>query len=36
MSNDPAPISDAERDELRRHGILLTKIEELVNFGRSK
>src|SRR6185295_17270736 len=33
----PAPeITDAERDELRRHGILLTKIEELVNLGRSK
>ena len=30
------PITDAERDELRRHGILLTKIEDLVNFGRSK
>lgn len=36
MSDAPSPISDAERDELRRHGILLTKIEELVNFGRSK
>lgn len=32
----PSDISDAERDELRRHGILLTKIEELVNLGRSK
>jgi NADH-quinone oxidoreductase subunit B len=31
-----APIGDAERDELRRHGILLTTIEDLVNFGRSK
>jgi NADH-quinone oxidoreductase subunit B len=29
-------LSDSERDELRRHGILLTKIEELVNLGRSK
>ena len=36
MNTASAPISDAERDELRRHGILLTKIEELVNFGRSK
>jgi NADH-quinone oxidoreductase subunit B len=33
---DPVSLSDAERDELRRHGILLTKIEELVAFGRSK
>src|SRR5215207_427019 len=33
----PVPvISDHEREELRRHGILLTKIEELVNLGRSK
>lgn len=31
----PAAITDAERDELRRHGILLTKIEDLVNLGRS-
>jgi NADH-quinone oxidoreductase subunit B len=29
-------ITDIERDELRRHGILLTKIEELVALGRSK
>ena len=29
------PITDAERDELRRHGILLTSIEELYNWGRS-
>ena len=28
-------LSDAERDELRRHGILLTSIEELYNWGRS-
>ena len=28
-------ISDAERDELRRHGILLTSMEELYNWGRS-
>lgn len=31
----PAPISDVERDDLRRHGILLTSIEELYNWGRS-
>ena len=34
----PAPApgpSDAERDELRRHGILLTSIHELANWGRS-
>lgn len=37
----PAPfpaagdISDAEREELRRHGILLTSLEELYNWGRS-
>jgi NADH-quinone oxidoreductase subunit B len=32
----PAPvISDAERAELRRHGILLTSLEELYNWGRS-
>ena len=38
MSNEaPAatPITDAERDELRRHGILLTSLEELHNWGRS-
>jgi NADH-quinone oxidoreductase subunit B len=28
-------LSDAERDELRRHGILLTSLEELYNWGRS-
>jgi len=28
-------ISDAEREELRRHGILLTSLEELYNWGRS-
>ena len=37
--SEPAPpspeISDAERGELRRHGILLTSIEELYNWGRS-
>jgi NADH-quinone oxidoreductase subunit B len=31
----PAPITDADRDELRRHGILLTSLEELHNWGRS-
>ncbi len=32
----PSPeITDAERAELRRHGILLTSIEELYNWGRS-
>ncbi len=38
MSNEApatAPLSDAERDELRRHGILLTSLEELHNWGRS-
>lgn len=33
-SNDPG-ITDIERDELRRHGILLTGLEELYNWGRS-
>ena len=28
------PITDAEREELRRHGILLTSLEELYNWGR--
>ena len=28
-------LTDAERDELRRHGILLTSLEELYNWGRS-
>ncbi len=28
-------ISDEEREELRRHGILLTSLEELYNWGRS-
>lgn len=34
----PAPtpaITDSERAELRRHGILLTSLEELYNWGRS-
>ena len=44
MSDSPAAptpfpaagnISDAEREELRRHGILLTSLEELYNWGRS-
>jgi NADH-quinone oxidoreductase subunit B len=30
-----APLSDSERAELRRHGILLTSFEELYNWGRS-
>jgi len=29
------PVTDDERAELRRHGILLTSIEELYNWGRS-
>src|SRR5258708_2624925 len=36
MSDVPpsAPaITEAERDELRRHGILLTSLEELYNWG---
>ena len=28
-------ISDEEREDLRRHGILLTSLEELYNWGRS-
>ena len=31
----PPGITDAERTELRRHGILLTSVNELVNWGRS-
>lgn len=30
-----APITTEERDELRRHGILLTSLEEVYNWGRS-
>ena len=30
-----APVTDAERAELRRQGILLTSLEELYNWGRS-
>jgi NADH-quinone oxidoreductase subunit B len=33
--SDETPISPEERDELRRHGILLTSLEELYNWGRS-
>ncbi len=33
-ANSPA-MTDAERDELRRHGILLTSLNELYNWGRS-
>jgi NADH-quinone oxidoreductase subunit B len=32
----PATPTDAERDELRRQGILLTSMEELYNWGRSR
>ncbi len=33
---NPVPtITDEERSELRRHGILLTSVEELYNWGRS-
>ena len=28
-------LTDSEREELRRHGILLTSLEELYNWGRS-
>jgi NADH-quinone oxidoreductase subunit B len=31
----PGPLSAEERDELRRHGILLTSVQELYNWGRS-
>jgi NADH-quinone oxidoreductase subunit B len=31
----PAAITDAERDELRRHGILLTSLQELYTWGCS-
>lgn len=31
----PALVSEQEREELRRHGILLTRLEELYNWGRS-
>ncbi|MFA6959688.1 MAG: NADH-quinone oxidoreductase subunit B [Opitutaceae bacterium] len=40
-SDQPVPfpaagnISDADREELRRHGVLITCIEELHNWGRS-
>jgi NADH-quinone oxidoreductase subunit B len=32
----PPTITDAERAELRRQGILVTSVEELFNWGRSK
>jgi NADH-quinone oxidoreductase subunit B len=36
MSDAAVPvITDREREELRRHGILLTKLEDLYNWGRS-
>jgi len=31
----PALVSDQEREDLRRQGILLTKMEDLYNWGRS-
>jgi NADH-quinone oxidoreductase subunit B len=31
----PLTLTDAERDDLRRHGILLTSLEELYNWGNS-
>src|SRR5579872_3166308 len=34
--SDPPAITPAERDELRRHGILLTSLEEMYNWGRSR
>ncbi len=33
--NSTPTISQADRDELRRHGILLTTFEDLYNWGRS-
>src|SRR5580700_4579777 len=33
--NDTPAITSADRDELRRHGVLLTSLEELYNWGRS-
>ncbi|MGA3006553.1 MAG: NADH-quinone oxidoreductase subunit B [Opitutaceae bacterium] len=33
--SEPVAITSAERDELRRHGVLLTSLEELHNWGRS-
>ena len=33
--NPPAPITDVERDELRRQGILLTSLQELYTWGCS-
>jgi NADH-quinone oxidoreductase subunit B len=43
MSETPTPfpapvfpaISDEDREDLRRHGVLLTSLEELYNWGRS-
>src|SRR5580700_4347794 len=34
MSDTPA-ITPVDRDELRRHGVLLTSMEEIYNWGRS-
>jgi NADH-quinone oxidoreductase subunit B len=36
VMSDATVISDAERDELRRHGIMLTSLGELAAWGRSK
>jgi NADH-quinone oxidoreductase subunit B len=38
LMSSPVPnpeITDADREELRRHGIMLTSLEELANWGRS-
>ena len=34
-ATQPLTLTDAERDELRRHGILLTSLEELYTWGNS-
>lgn len=33
--SEPTAITDADRDELRRHGMLLTSLQELHNWGQS-
>src|SRR5687768_16134607 len=35
LTTPPPGITEDERSELRRHGILLTSVNELVNWGRS-
>ena len=35
MSDAAPAITQEERDDLRRNGILLTSLEELYNWGRS-